>query len=157
MVVPAYLGEVAPAALRGRIVEAYEVMLCLGMLSAMLVDAALQHAPHNWRLMVGAPIVPAFVLASESSSLLPMTSFLIIQPAHPQWALLLVSNSSNLLVYSWDLIQDLIDSCEMVCTTLKQGLHVERLPDFGSLASVGALRDRGAVLGTRIQKESEDS
>lgn len=73
VVVPAYLGEVAPAALRGRIVEAYEVMLCLGMLSAMLVDAALQHAPHNWRLMVGAPIVPAFVLASKSSSLLAMT------------------------------------------------------------------------------------
>ena len=45
--------------------EAYEVMLCLGMLSAMLVDAALQHAPHNWRFMVGAPIVPAIVLASE--------------------------------------------------------------------------------------------
>ena len=65
VVVPAYLGEVAPAALRGRIVEAYEVMLCLGMLSAMLVDAALQHAPHNWRFMVGAPIVPAAVLASE--------------------------------------------------------------------------------------------
>lgn len=65
VVVPAYLGEVAPAALRGRIVEAYEVMLCLGMLSAMLVDAALQHAPHNWRWMVGAPIAPAIVLASE--------------------------------------------------------------------------------------------
>ena len=65
VVVPAYLGEVAPAALRGRIVEAYEVMLCLGMLSAMLVDAALQHAPHNWRWMVGAPVVPAIVLASK--------------------------------------------------------------------------------------------
>ena len=67
VVVPAYLGEVAPARLRGRIVEVYEVMLCLGMLSAILIDAALQHAPYNWRWMVGAPILPALVLACKSS------------------------------------------------------------------------------------------
>lgn len=68
VVVPAYLGEVAPAHLRGRIVEVYEVMLCLGMLSAILIDAALQHAPYNWRWMVGAPILPALVLACKQTT-----------------------------------------------------------------------------------------
>lgn len=65
VVVPAYLGEVAPAKVRGRIVEVYEVMLCLGMLSAMLVDAALQRVPWNWRWMVGAPVLPALFLARK--------------------------------------------------------------------------------------------
>ena len=68
VVVPAYLGEVAPARVRGRIVEVYEVMLCLGMLSAMLVDAALEHVPWNWRWMVGAPVVPAIFLACAPPS-----------------------------------------------------------------------------------------
>lgn len=69
VVVPAYLGEIAPAKLRGRLVEVYEVMLCFGMLSAMLADAALEHAPHNWRWMVGAPIIPALVLTCKLSFL----------------------------------------------------------------------------------------
>ena len=66
VVVPAYLGEVAPAKIRGRIVECYELMLCLGMLAAMLVDAALMHLPWNWRWMVGAPVIPGLVLACKS-------------------------------------------------------------------------------------------
>lgn len=65
VVVPAYLGEVAPARLRGRIVEAYEVLLCIGMLMAMLIDAALQNVAHNWRWMVGAPVIPALFLACK--------------------------------------------------------------------------------------------
>ena len=67
VVVPAYLGEVAPAKSRGRIVEVYEVLLCIGMLMAMLVDAALQSVAHNWRWMVGAPVIPALFLAGRFS------------------------------------------------------------------------------------------
>lgn len=65
VVVPAYLGEVAPANVRGRIVEVYEVMLCCGVLMAMLVDAALQSVVYNWRWMVGAPVIPALFLAGK--------------------------------------------------------------------------------------------
>ena len=64
--VPAYLSEVAPAGVRGRLVVCYELLLCLGMLSAMLVDAALMHVRWNWRWMVGAPLIPGIVLACES-------------------------------------------------------------------------------------------
>ncbi len=49
---PAYLGEIAPAHLRGRIVESYEIMLCVGMLLSAGTDVALGS---NWRWMVSLP------------------------------------------------------------------------------------------------------
>ena len=42
VVVPAYLGEVAPQHVRGSVVTLYELMLCLGMVASSLADAALQ-------------------------------------------------------------------------------------------------------------------
>ena len=63
VVVPAYLGELSPAKVRGRIVEVYEVLLCIGMLAAVLADVALAHVPNNWRWMVGLPVVPGMVLS----------------------------------------------------------------------------------------------
>lgn len=48
---------------RGRLVLLYELLLCGGMLGALLADAALMHLPHNWRWMVGLPVLPAAVLA----------------------------------------------------------------------------------------------
>ena len=68
VVVPAYLGELSPAKMRGRIVEVYEVLLCFGMLAAVLADAALVHAPNNWRWMVGLPVVPGMVLSGACPS-----------------------------------------------------------------------------------------
>ena len=41
VVIPAYLAEMAPQALRGGVVVGYEAMLCLGMLASILVDALL--------------------------------------------------------------------------------------------------------------------
>lgn len=49
VVTPAYLGEISPAHLRGRIVESYEIMLCIGMLLSAGMDVALGS---NWRWMV---------------------------------------------------------------------------------------------------------
>jgi len=121
VVVPVYLGEIAPAGMRGRIVEArapreprlsagrgagcslparlrvrrrgcraackdvgpaapawgprargptrllrvqvYEVLLCLGMLAAVLADWGLQRVAGGWRWMVGLPLLPALVLS----------------------------------------------------------------------------------------------
>jgi MFS family permease len=63
VVVPAYLGEVAPAFLRGRIVMLYEVLLAFGMLAAIFADTALQNVAHNWRWMVGLPCVPGLLIA----------------------------------------------------------------------------------------------
>ena len=62
VVVPAYLGEVSPAASRGFIVEIYEVLLTVGMIAASFADVLLAKAPYNWRWMVGVPCVPGLLL-----------------------------------------------------------------------------------------------
>ena len=97
VVVPAYLGEVAPANLRGRIVEVYEAMLCLGMLAAVLIDAGLQHLPYNWRWMVGAPVLPAILMSGVIARLmvcgctelcftaLVAAAALVLLPESPRW------------------------------------------------------------------------
>ncbi|KXZ50702.1 hypothetical protein GPECTOR_15g386 [Gonium pectorale] len=53
---PAYIAELAPARIRGGLVQLYEVMLCVGMLTAPLVDWALSGVGSDqaWRIMVRA-------------------------------------------------------------------------------------------------------
>ena len=65
VVVPAYLGELSPAQLRGRIVELYEVALCIGMLAAVLMDAGLAHVENDWRWMVGMPALPGLLMSGK--------------------------------------------------------------------------------------------
>ncbi len=78
VVVPAYLGEMAPANKRGQIVALYELMLCVGLLASCIVDYALQGAPHNWRWMVGMPAFPASLMALA----------LCILPESPRWLIM---------------------------------------------------------------------
>ena len=79
VVVPAYLGEVAPARARGRVVELYEVMLCLGMLTSALIDAALDDVTGNWRWMVGAPAIPAIIMCLAVCILPESPRWLVVQ------------------------------------------------------------------------------
>jgi len=44
-------------------VQVYEVLLCLGMLAAVLADWGLQRVAGGWRWMVGLPLLPALVLS----------------------------------------------------------------------------------------------
>ena len=55
VVTPAYLGEISPAHLRGRIVESYEILLCMGMLLSAGMDVALGS---SWRWMVSRCVRP---------------------------------------------------------------------------------------------------
>ncbi|KAK9909503.1 hypothetical protein WJX75_003257 [Coccomyxa subellipsoidea] len=75
VVAPAYLGEIAPAHMRGRIVESYEILLCFGMLASVAMDVAFGHLPHNWRWMVGSPSVLGLVLSAG----------LFVLPESPRW------------------------------------------------------------------------
>ena len=68
VVVPAYLGELSPAALRGRIVELYEVALCIGMLCAVIADFSLENVHNNWRWMVGIPAIPGLIMSGAHCS-----------------------------------------------------------------------------------------
>ena len=59
---PAYLSEIAPAHLRGRLVAMYQLSIVLGILIAFLSNYLLQGTGENaWRWMVGVGAFPAAV------------------------------------------------------------------------------------------------
>lgn len=62
--VPAYMSEMAPARLRGRLSGINQTMICCGMLLSYIVDYLLRGLPQSiaWRLMLGLAAVPAIVL-----------------------------------------------------------------------------------------------
>ncbi|MFV0393532.1 MAG: sugar porter family MFS transporter [Coprobacillaceae bacterium] len=62
--VPAYMSEMSPAHLRGRLSGINQVMIVSGMLISYVVDFMLQGFPETmaWRLMLGLAAVPAVIL-----------------------------------------------------------------------------------------------
>lgn len=77
--VPAYISEMAPAHLRGRLSGMNQLMIVSGMLISYLVDYALQGLPESigWRLMLGMAAVPAVILFLGSLRLPESPRFLI--------------------------------------------------------------------------------
>ncbi|MCO7124478.1 sugar porter family MFS transporter [Sporolactobacillus shoreicorticis] len=62
--VPAYMSEMAPARLRGRLSGINQTMIVSGMLLSYIVDFLLKNLPEAlaWRLMLGLAAVPALIL-----------------------------------------------------------------------------------------------
>lgn len=62
--VPAYMSEMAPARLRGRLSGINQTMIVSGMLLSYIVDFLLKDLPVTmaWRLMLGMAAVPAIIL-----------------------------------------------------------------------------------------------
>lgn len=62
--VPAYMSEMAPARLRGRLSGLNQTMIVSGMLLSYVVDYLLKDFPETlaWRLMLGLAAVPAIIL-----------------------------------------------------------------------------------------------
>ncbi|HWO97387.1 MAG TPA: sugar porter family MFS transporter [Bacillus sp. (in: firmicutes)] len=62
--VPAYMSEMAPAHLRGRLSGINQTMIVSGMLLSYIVDYLLKDLPETmaWRLMLGLAAVPALIL-----------------------------------------------------------------------------------------------
>lgn len=61
MVVPLYIGEMAPARMRGGLVSLNQLAITIGILAAYLVDYGLSGSG-NWRLMFGLAAIPAVAL-----------------------------------------------------------------------------------------------
>jgi sugar porter (SP) family MFS transporter len=61
LVVPLYLSEIAPTEIRGAIASLNQLMITVGILVAYLVNAALASSG-EWRIMLGAAVVPSLVL-----------------------------------------------------------------------------------------------
>lgn len=62
--VPAYMSEMAPARLRGRLTGVNQTMIVSGMLISYIMDYLLKGLPEQfaWRLMLGLAAVPAIIL-----------------------------------------------------------------------------------------------
>lgn len=62
--VPAYMSEMSPAHLRGRLSGINQVMIVSGMLLSYVVDFLLKGLPETiaWRLMLGLAAIPAIIL-----------------------------------------------------------------------------------------------
>ena len=61
MVVPLYIGEVAPPRVRGALVSFNQLAITLGILVSYLIDYSLSSS-ENWRLMFGLAAIPATLL-----------------------------------------------------------------------------------------------
>lgn len=61
MVVPLYIGEVAPPRIRGALVSFNQLAVTLGILASYLVDYGLANS-QNWRLMFGLATIPAIAM-----------------------------------------------------------------------------------------------
>jgi sugar porter (SP) family MFS transporter len=77
VVVPVYVAESAPAAVRGSLLTAYQLMIVSGLIVGYLTGYALA-GTHSWRWMLGLAVVPAILL-------LPL---LIRMPDTGRWYLL---------------------------------------------------------------------
>ncbi|RFU26479.1 hypothetical protein B7463_g9864, partial [Scytalidium lignicola] len=68
MIIPLYIGELAPAKYRGRMIAFDNMSVTLGQLISYALGAAFAEVSHGWRAMVGLGVLPAIILAA----LLPM-------------------------------------------------------------------------------------
>lgn len=74
--VPLYISEISPTALRGTLGSINQLMICVGILAALLVNVALPAA--QWRLMFGLSAIPAALLGVG----------MLVSPESPAWLVL---------------------------------------------------------------------
>src|SRR4051812_21632335 len=76
LVVPLYLSEIAPTAIRGAIASLNQLMIVGGILAAFIVNAILASSG-NWRLMLGLAAVPSLILFAGMFSMPETPRFLV--------------------------------------------------------------------------------
>lgn len=72
-----YLSEIAPTAIRGKLLTLNQLCLCLGLLLAYLAAVVFESAEHGWRYMFGVMALPAAVYGC----------CLLFLPESPRWLL----------------------------------------------------------------------
>ena len=74
---PLYLSEVAPRQIRGGLIALYQLMITIGLFLAFLSDYLFSFT-ESWRLMLGLPFIPAFI----------MFVAVLFLPKSPRWLML---------------------------------------------------------------------
>jgi SP family arabinose:H+ symporter-like MFS transporter len=79
VIAPAYISEISPAALRGRLTAMFQFNIVFGILLAYLSNWAISlGGPHSWRVMLGVMAIPSAVFVM----LVPTV------PESPRWLIL---------------------------------------------------------------------
>ncbi|KAI0847238.1 hypothetical protein F5Y00DRAFT_242063 [Daldinia vernicosa] len=73
--VPVYAAENAPAAVRGALVMSWQMWTAFGIFLGTAINLAVFYHPYNWRLMLGAPFIPA----------VPLLCLIYLCPESPRW------------------------------------------------------------------------
>ncbi|KKA30873.1 hypothetical protein TD95_000741 [Thielaviopsis punctulata] len=75
--VPIYAAENSPAAIRGALVMSWQMWTAFGIFLGTAFNMAVYHVSHNinWRLMLGAPGIPA----------IPLLALIYLCPESPRW------------------------------------------------------------------------
>ncbi|KAI0017803.1 hypothetical protein F4780DRAFT_753892 [Xylariomycetidae sp. FL0641] len=74
--VPIYAAENAPASIRGALVMSWQMWTAFGIFLGTAINLAVFHVPDiNWRLMLGAPFIPA----------IPLMALIYFCPESPRW------------------------------------------------------------------------
>ena len=66
MVVPLYISETAPTAIRGRMIAVQQLMITIGILFAALINTLIRMSEkgneREWRLSLGMQVIPGLIL-----------------------------------------------------------------------------------------------
>ncbi|KAL7624888.1 hypothetical protein AAE478_004102 [Parahypoxylon ruwenzoriense] len=73
--VPIYAAENAPASVRGALVMSWQMWTAFGIFLGTSINLAVFNHPLNWRLMLGAPFIPA----------VPLLCLIYLCPESPRW------------------------------------------------------------------------
>ncbi|KAI1817204.1 sugar transporter-domain-containing protein [Poronia punctata] len=73
--VPIFAAENAPASVRGALVMSWQMWTAFGIFLGTAVNVAVYNSPINWRLMLGAPFIPA----------VPLLVLIFLCPESPRW------------------------------------------------------------------------
>ncbi|KAI4864909.1 hypothetical protein F4820DRAFT_313938 [Hypoxylon rubiginosum] len=73
--VPIYAAENAPASIRGALVMSWQMWTAFGIFLGTAINLAVFNHPLNWRLMLGAPFIPA----------VPLICLIYLCPESPRW------------------------------------------------------------------------
>lgn len=73
--VPVYAAENAPASIRGALVMSWQMWTAFGIMFGTAFNLAVYNHVHNWRLMLGAPFIPA----------VPLLVLIYFCPESPRW------------------------------------------------------------------------
>ncbi|KAI0908662.1 sugar transporter-domain-containing protein [Ustulina deusta] len=73
--VPIFAAENAPAAVRGALVMSWQMWTAFGIFLGTAINLAVYNNANNWRLMLGAPFIPA----------VPLVALIFFCPESPRW------------------------------------------------------------------------